>query len=88
MMAAAARTPSKPLGMKGIQLSALTAGAPTAMKKRITPSLRSTIRPATRALSLIPITRRAVINKTMIAAGKLAILPSGPPAQCGGLVAQ
>ena len=88
MMAAAARTPSNPFGMNGVQLSLFTVGAPTAIKKRITASFRSTIIPAALALSLIPITRIVVTNKTMMAAGKFAMLPSGPPAHCGGLVAQ
>ena len=62
--------------MNGDQFSGLTKVKPARMKKTTATSLIATITALNRALSRTPMTRSAVMNRTMIAAGRLMTAPS------------
>src|SRR4029453_6819434 len=70
--------------MNGDQLSGWTNEKPATMKNRTAASLIATIAALNRALSRTPITRSAVMSRTMIAAGRVATPPGGGDPKPGG----
>ena len=71
--------PDQPNGANGDQFSGFTNFMPAKMKKRTAASLMNTIVALKRALSRMPTTRRAVIARTMITAGRFMTAPGIVP---------
>src|SRR3972149_10308956 len=89
MIAAPALIPANPLGANPpcaglVQLSGRTKKAPTAIKKRMIPTLRSTMALLVLADCRIPITRMTVMTATERKAGRFAM--TGRPNRTGAVV--